>query len=161
PFGGSARQVAEVVTNRSAAWSPDGRSIVYATDNRLYVVNDDGTGTRSVAILSGAPHWPRWAPDGRTIRFTVRTSRKAGTIPISEIWEVQVDGTALHPLLHGWHNPPQECCGSWTPDGAYYIFQSSSPERSDLWARPERARLFHRVDHRPIELTDGPLSFFA
>jgi hypothetical protein len=29
----------------------------------------------------------------------------------------------------------------------------------DLWATREKGDLFHKVDHRPVRLTSGPMSF--
>ena len=77
------------------------------------------------------------------------------------LWEVQADGTHLHPLLPGWNNPSQECCGSWTPDGKYFIFQSTRNGKTQIWAIPEKGGLFRRARWEPTELTTGPLSYFT
>ena len=49
-----------------------------------------------------------------------------------------MDGTNLHPLLASWNNPPSECCGSWTSDGKYFVFQSTRHGRTDVWALREK-----------------------
>ena len=38
--------------------------------------------------------------------------------------EVSTQGKDVHQLLPGWHKPPDECCGSWTPDGKYFVFMA-------------------------------------
>jgi len=75
------------------------------------------------------------------------------------LWEVQADGTHLHPLLPDWNNASQECCGSWTPDGKYFIFQSTHNGKAQLWAIPEKGGLFRKARWEPMELTTGPLSY--
>jgi Tol biopolymer transport system component len=75
------------------------------------------------------------------------------------LWEVQADGTHLHPLLPDWNKPSQECCGSWTPDGKYFIFQSTRNGKAQVWAIPEKGGLFRRARWEPMELTTGPLSY--
>jgi hypothetical protein len=37
------------------------------------------------------------------------------------------------PLLPGWSNPATECCGSWTAEGNYYVFQSRYDDQSNIW----------------------------
>ena len=62
-------------------------------------------------------------------------------------------------MLPGWNNPSQECCGSWTPDGKYFIFQSDHNGKTQIWAIPERGSLFRKARSEPTELTTGPLSY--
>ena len=62
------------------------------------------------------------------------------------LWEIQADGTHPHPLLSGWNNPSQECCGSWTPDGTYFIFQSTRNGKTQIWAIAEKGGLFANQD---------------
>jgi len=75
------------------------------------------------------------------------------------LWEISSDGTGQHPLLNGWHDPPNECCGKWTRDGRYFVFQSLSEGRWDLWALPETTRLLRSASRKPLRLTNGPLSY--
>ena len=54
----------------------------------------------------------------------------------------------------------QACCGRWTPDGRFFIFQNRTDGRLDLWALPEANRFpWRKRDDKPIQLTAGPLSF--
>ncbi len=60
-------------------WSPDGAQIVYAeshfvtpnrVENRVVVVNADGTARRALTSFGGADEVnPKWMPDGQTIVF--------------------------------------------------------------------------------------------
>jgi len=151
---GPGRRISDV-TSTDAAWLPDGKRIVYASGRALYVANGDGTGSRPLVNLNGTPSWIRWSPDGQNLRFTVTDPQTKAT----SLWEVRGDGSGLHALLAGWNEPPAECCGAWTRDGKYFVFQSRHNFRSDLWAIQEKPGLFRKRDPTPVQLTSGPLSF--
>src|SRR5262249_60879401 len=53
------------------------------------------------------------------------------------------------------------CCGSWTPDGRYYVFQALRNGGSDIWILPDRSSLFRKKQNQPLQLTTGPLFFSA
>lgn len=38
---------------------------------------------------------------------------------------------------------PHECCGNWTPDGKYFLFQSFREGRNSIWALPQRSSWFN------------------
>jgi Tol biopolymer transport system component len=151
---GSPRRLGDVNAH-DAAWSPDGRQIAYANESSLYLVKTDGSDARKLTTVIGVPFKPLFSPDGNRLRFTVNDTKTASL----SLWEVAVDGTGLHPLLEGWNKPSRECCGAWTSNGQYFVFQSSRQNLSSIWARAERADLFRRVSPEPIQLTTGPLSF--
>jgi eukaryotic-like serine/threonine-protein kinase len=144
-----------VVTSTDAAWLPDGRRIVYASGRALYVADGDGTGSRQLVNVNGTPSWIRWSPDGRVLRFTLTDSQTKAT----SLWEVGANGSGLHPLLAGWNHPPAECCGTWTRDGKYFVFQSTHNFRSDIWAIQEKPGTLRKPKPAPVQLTSGPLSF--
>ncbi len=153
-LGGAARRLANVVAT-DASWSSDGDRLAYTSGKEVYVANGDGAEPRRLVTADGTASWPRWSPDGSRLRFTVNGANG------SAIWEVASDGTRLHALLTGWNNPPAECCGSWTPDGKYFVFQSSRGGVADIWAMREAGSLVRRVNHQPVQLTSGPTSTFA
>jgi hypothetical protein len=75
---------------------------------------------------------------------------------------VAPDGTHLHPLLPGWSSPPAECCGNWTPDGNYFVFQSEHvANASALWAIREKSGFLRKHSPEPIQLTTGPTEMSA
>jgi serine/threonine protein kinase/Tol biopolymer transport system component len=151
---GPGRRISDV-TSTDAAWLPDGERIVYASGRALYIVNGNGTGSRPLVNLNGTPSWIRWSPDGQLLRFTVTDPQTKAT----SLWEVRGDGSGLQALLAGWNDPPAECCGAWTRDGKYFVFQSTHNFRSDIWAIQEKLGLFRKRDSSPVQLTNGPLSF--
>jgi len=143
------------VISSDASWSPDGERMVYCRGNTLNVAKRDGSESRQLVMVAGPPRWVRFSPDGRVLRFHVYDPKTDST----SLWEVASDGTNLHPLLPGWNNPPNECCGNWTPDRKYYVFQSTRNSRTDIWAIREKTRLLGKRRAEPLRLTSGPLNF--
>jgi serine/threonine protein kinase/Tol biopolymer transport system component len=151
-LGGPPRRLGETA-GQAGAWSPDGQKMVYSNDQELFVANSDGTQPRKLASLSAQGFALAWSPDGAMIRFTVGNTYDTQ----GALWEVSASGTDLHPLLPGWHTPPMECCGKWTADGKYFVFQS----QGNIWARAEKGNWLGRLNAQPIQLTSGPMTFFA
>ena len=153
-IGGPPKRIGDLYA-KDAKWSPDKRQIVFTLRQELHVANVDGSQNRRIAKLSGIASLPRWSPDGMTIRFTEIALDNSWR----SIWEIRADGTNLQRLLPGWSDPPQECCGVWTPDGSFYIFQSMREGRRDLWALSERRGFLQRERRSPIRLTSGMQSY--
>ncbi len=75
----------------------------------------------------------------------------------NSLWEVSAQGANLHPLFPGWHNPPDECCGKWTADGKYFVFQS----QGQIWGLPEKGGFLRQSSGKPVQLTSSPLGLFT
>jgi eukaryotic-like serine/threonine-protein kinase len=151
-LGGSPRRLGDTV-GQSAAWSPDGQMIVYANGSDLFLANRDGTDSRKLVTAPDVALDPAWSPDGTVIRFSV-----GGPSPLpSSLWQVSINGTSLHPMFPAWHTPPDECCGRWTTDGEYFLFQS----QGNIWVLAEKGNLFGKADYQASQLTSGPMSFFS
>jgi eukaryotic-like serine/threonine-protein kinase len=144
------------VISSDATWSPDGQRLVYCRGRDLYLAERDGSGSRKLVTTAGGPSWPRWSPDQRKLRFTLQDPHTQS----QAIWEVSAGGTDLHPLFTGSNELASECCGDWTPDGRYFIFQSTRNARTDIWAKHETGGLFQTASP-PVQLTNGPLSFLG
>jgi Tol biopolymer transport system component/DNA-binding winged helix-turn-helix (wHTH) protein len=163
--GGSTRRLLTNVSVTSAAWSPDGGSVVYNTvDNKnvsnIFVMKSDGTGVSWLTSARKAgwlTRWDvRWSPDGETIRFTNN----------DELWEISPNGSNLRRLLPAWTSR-DICCGRWTSDGKFFAFlsQGANPNAFDrinwrgaqIWALDERRGLLRRPSSEPIQLTSGPI----
>src|SRR3954471_9592350 len=148
-LGGAPRRIGDIIAE-TAAWSRDGKSMAYTNLGNLFLANADGTGSRKLPSVRGDILNIGWSPDNRRLRFD--SSETAGTVGQQLEWEVSVDGNDLHRLMQGWHSPPDECCGKWTADGRYFIFESNG----QIWALPEKG--FFRPHPEPILLTNSPLS---
>lgn len=156
-LGGAPRRVGNVMSH-AATWSLDGQQIVYAHGSTLYLAKRDGTESRKLVTVAGRPYWPRWSPDGSRLRFTVADNSLSSQ---NSLWEVAADGSNPHPLLPGWNKPAADCCGNWTTDGRYFVFRSTRNRTSDIWVMREQAGLFRRAYQAPVQLTFGPLNYYA
>jgi Tol biopolymer transport system component len=117
----------------------------------LWVAQGDGSGAQKLATVSGTVAKMAWSPDSHRIRYTAYDEQRLA----QTLWEVSADGGNAYPLFPGWHNPPDDCCGRWTPDGHYFVFYS----QSKIWALAERRGL-RRAARQPVPLTSGPIPFF-
>jgi serine/threonine protein kinase/Tol biopolymer transport system component len=149
-LGGSLRRLDGIV-GHDAAWSPDGKMLVYADGTDLFLAKGDGTDSRRLASLPGRGFYPSWSLDGSKLRFTVKDYKTEA----NSLWEVSAKGKNLHPLFPGWHNPPDECCGKLTADGKYFVFES----QRQIWALSERGTFLRQP--KPIPLTSSPLGLFT
>ena len=146
------------LNGRDASWSADGKQLVFARDADLFVSSGDGSQAHKIYTASGSVFAPRFSPDGKRIRFTVSDTEKNATA----LWEVRRDGSKAHALLADWPYSSTACCGSWTANGRYYIFQASETLAnttvvvSSLWALPESKNGESAV---PTKITNGPMSF--
>jgi Tol biopolymer transport system component/DNA-binding winged helix-turn-helix (wHTH) protein len=146
--GGSPRRIG-TVTITDAQFGADGKSIIYGSEHDVFSVSRDGSSGRKLLTADSVPFGFRFSPDGRSFRFTEFDYRADSMT----IMEASANGTGLHKLLDA-------CCGSWTPDGRFFIFQNRINSRLDFWAmREDRAFPWWNTEHKPIQLTAGPLNF--
>ncbi len=143
------------VMGHDAAWLPDGK-LVFAKGSDVFLGEHDGSNAHKLLTATGPPSGIRLSPDGSRIRFTVTAAFVGG---VSSLWEARADGTNPHPLLlPNWNTPPQECCGNWTSDGEYFVFQSTRNGLSSLWALADKHPFWRKVTRDPVQLTTGPLN---
>ncbi len=149
--GGAPRRLGEA-TGRDPAWSPDGSQIAFVHDRELLVIRPDGTQLRSMARPAGKPHAPAWSSDGQIIRFhTDNLSSRS-----SSIWEMNADGSQLHPMVAAVTQPSSQSAGQWTADGRYFLFSGCENNDCNLWAIRESWNWLRRAHHGPVQLTHGP-----
>jgi serine/threonine protein kinase/Tol biopolymer transport system component len=97
------------------AVSTDGRRISFTVrrqaQGRLYVMNSDGTGVRTVGAPLNFGGVPSWSPDGTSIGVVAYTAEgsRVFKVPVDGGTPVQLfDGVASHPL--------------WSPDGRIVLY---------------------------------------
>lgn len=151
PFvGASPRQIGP---GGDGVFSPDGTKIAYFNmDLELSIADADMSNPRVIAEEDRfMKHWIRWSPDGGKLRFSLET-------PVRSIWEVDAQSPGAKParLLPDWEGT-NHCCGEWTPDGEYYVFQGRQGKRTQLYAIRETGNLFGHDD--PVQITDGALDY--
>jgi serine/threonine protein kinase/Tol biopolymer transport system component len=140
------------IRGREAVWSRDGRQLAFVNGLDLYVADPDGNHARKIQGFQQIPSALRFSPDGHRLRFTLKDPGHNA----SSLWEIATDGSILRPLFPGWKPDATHCCGDWTHDGRYYVFQVQAPAGTmDLWAAPDHPSAFRRDE--PIQLTNGPV----
>ena len=154
PAGAASRVGGLLATDVS--YSPDGKRLVVTLNGEVLIANRDGTGAHRIVKINGQAVIPRWHPTQDLIRFTAINP----DLTQAALWEVRADGSHLRRLLEGWSSPPQDCCGEWTPDGAYYVFESRQNGISNLYAMRETGTLLRKPNREPVQLTSGPLNSY-
>ena len=110
-----------------AAWSPDGRRIVFSAypegTMNLYVVNADGSGQRQLTNTTGFSDEAAWSPDGKYIAFTHGPADDLGAIHI-----IKADGGDDRTLsLPG-------CAGAaWAPDSKDLAFSCANDSKPRIY----------------------------
>src|SRR5262249_37465013 len=102
----------------------------------------------------GFPYHPRWSPDGTKLRFSIYNPETR----LHSLWEVSADGNNLHPLLPGWNNQAEECCGNWTPDVKDFLFQSDREGIPNIWASRDQRGFLRNRSGEAVQVTQGPIS---
>ncbi len=146
--GGSAFRISDILAH-DATWFPDGKRILYATENRLETVPLEGGPPRLLAVVPGRPFWLRWSPDGKLLRFTIVDLQRN----IYSLWELRADDHVAHRLSFGPKALENVCCGIWTSDGKFFVLQSTYQGKSDLW------ELKGNSTKGALQITNGPLNY--
>jgi Tol biopolymer transport system component len=113
-LGGEPRRLSEILAY-SAAWSPDGSTLAYATDGGLYLSDASGANSRRIVAMAGKLEDVRWSPNGRQLCWR-RVSGAEATL-----WLADRDGKGLRRLAAGWDVSNEGVPCTWTPDGKYLI----------------------------------------
>jgi serine/threonine-protein kinase len=126
----------------SAAWTPDGRRIAFATrrltgESTLYWQHADGTGEAQRLTMSAIAQVPTsWHPSGRFLAFVENT--RASNLDIF-ILPMEGDETSGWkpgkpiPLVNG---PGNEVDGIFSPDGRWIAYSSTESGQSEVYVRP-------------------------
>jgi Tol biopolymer transport system component len=148
-LGGSPRRLGNQLA-RGASWSPDGRSLVYVDLNSVFVSDANGANSREIWNANREVEgWPRFSADSKRIWVTV--DGKNSSDPL-RIFEMNVDGSNVHPLPLDWPPGADQQDGQWTPDGKHFVFVSSrdgfsstyelvNPRWFEFWKKASAVRL--------------------
>ena len=151
--GGQPRPIGNF-TVTDATFSPDGTAIYYSSGPAIYKMSADGGQPQKILTTTGVTYWLRFSPDGSVFRFSVRDR----TVFTNSMWEARPDGSHLRQVLTAWKGAGDECCGSWTADGRYFLFDSTQEGVPKLWAVRERAALWGKIREQPVRLWMGEMN---
>lgn len=154
PFGDSPRRMGDAA-GHVGAWSADGKELAFGNGTNVFLANADGTDAHKVATMKSIVSGLAISPDGSRLQVETEEISQSGTsVVVGErsIWEVAAKGSNPRPLIPEWENSPNECCGRWTTDGKYFVFQSGG----QIWALAGEHRFLQR-QAKPIQLTSSPM----
>ena len=154
-LGGAPRRLTDV-PGQDAIWMPNGNLLVSHASELSQLSSSGMRPFLNLGEQNTSAYWLRWSPDHQVLRFTL-------TLPNRNLLaEVSADGTGYRRLLESWHPGDDVTSGNWSPDGALFVFQTvRNWGRADIWAIREKGDLFHKLSREPVQLTAGPLNFYA
>ena len=106
-------------------WSPDGSSILFGHNGKIYIATADGSRLRSISEGSGeydVDVSPSISPDGSRIAYATLRHKTGGAREF-EIVTSSLDGSGKRRLTK---NQVRDRFPAWSPDGARISFTSSS-----------------------------------
>jgi Tol biopolymer transport system component len=123
--------------NSMPVWTPDGRSIAFASRRNgkwgLYTKLADNSRAEELVVETEFPAMPMsWSPDGKRLVYSTRHPKTA-----ADIWNVSLDGQPgkgqTMPLLE---TDADERTPQVSPDGRWLAYSSNETGRSEIYIRP-------------------------
>jgi DNA-binding winged helix-turn-helix (wHTH) protein/Tol biopolymer transport system component len=143
--GGPPRRIGEVSAN-TAAFTSDGRAVLFGTRNEVFVSDRDGSHRRKLLTVSGTVESIHVSPVGDRISLAITDG-----VARIRLWEAEIDGSGLRPLLDEEEVRP-DWGGSWSADGRWFTFSARDTSGDNIW-------LFDHRSHTLQRLTSGPLAY--
>ena len=118
------------------SWSPDGATIAFVDEYKLYVIPATGGTRRRLGILKAAEFAaPMWSPDSGRVAYVSLESGDRYSL-----WTIRADGSGGRRLAQN----VAEDTPSWSPDGSRIAFVKVPPPRR----QPQSSSLAQRRQRR-------------
>jgi tricorn protease len=109
------------VAERDPAWSPDGKSIAFFSDESgeyaLHIADQSGSGSLKKINLGNPPSYfysPLWSPDSKKIAYTDKRLN---------LWYVDVEkGTPVKVATDRYDDPTSAMTATWSPDSKWLTY---------------------------------------
>ena len=108
------------------AWSPDGKSIAFASRrngiSNIYVMDASGRNVRQLTTAGTDDVHPSFSPDGKEIAFESAL----------HLWVMKADGTGAHRVTH---DSAAERDPAWSPDGRWIAYSRGVSDSTvrEIW----------------------------
>jgi len=121
-------------TSTSPVWSPDSRRVVYSLLREgafdLYIRDiKPGGGERRLLHTDAMKGAQSWSPDGKVILFN-----STGGQNRVDLWKIDATPGATPTVFAG--GEADQCCGRFSPDGAWIAYVSNESGRPEVFVRP-------------------------
>src|SRR6266851_3048987 len=136
------------VAERDPAWSPDGKSIAYFSDESgeyaLHIADQSGSKTVKKINLGNPPSYfygPSWSPDSKKIAYADKRLN---------LWYVDVEkGTPVKVTTDRYDDPTSGFAETWSPDSKWLTY-------AKLLENHQRAVFVYSVESgKESQITDG------
>ncbi len=122
------------------AWSPDGKSIAFASTRSgaaaIWVMNANGSGARLLRPITGGAVHPSWSPDGKQLVFAAATHRG--------LYVMNAEGSGVHRV---WRGSAKVADPAWSPKGNLIAFARTAPNTpvTEIWVMHPNGTAARRV----------------
>ena len=131
-FGGAGKMYMEsyfpppvTATPTYPAWSPDGASLAFAYQGRIWTVSVEGGVADQITTGPGYHSQPSWSPDGRAIAYAA---------DVDTNFDIYVVDVATSESRRITNHPYLDLRPRWSPDGSRILFTTARDGSFDLWA---------------------------
>jgi Tol biopolymer transport system component len=128
---GENQQITNLEYANYASWSPDGKRIVFSSNNGLYFINTvNKTDLTKIIDTPNFEIHPNWSPEGSKIAFI---SQNVDNASLYDLMVVNVDGTGLITLATNLGEIDYFSSFSWSPDGERITFSNPVDESREIF----------------------------
>ena len=107
------------------AWSPDGASLAFAYQGRIWIVSVDGGIARQMTSGQGYHSQPTWSPDGRFLAYAA---------DVDQNFDIYILDRETGESRRITDSPHLDLRPRWSPDGSRILFTTSRDGTFDIWA---------------------------
>ena len=107
------------------SWSPDGESLAFAYQGRIWVVPVEGGVARQLTTGPGYHSQPTWSPDGQSVAYAADVDRN---------FDIYVLDLASGVERRITRDPYLDLRPRWSSDGSQILFTTARSGTFDLWA---------------------------
>ena len=152
---GSERNLSEATRGGLCpAFSPDGKTLTYCGNRKLWVLDLASSQTTSIVPDSMPKELPRWSPDGAWIAYQAN----AGDQYSYDIWRVRVADQHAERLTH---EPGLDVNPCYSADGTRLVFASVRNSTNVEWTNADlRAFTMNADGTGPKMVPDSPVNVF-